>query len=265
MSHLLDIQTALKTALTPDLEGDNERVLVEVMSGLGFTYPPRSATNIRLLSKLLPIETIAKIVASALDCAMPDMALNNLERISSALPGSSLPELCDREDRLRQLLALLGSSPFLTNIICRDPASFEMLFSHSEIDRVRTEPEMVDLLRATLPPDIDFHGLFFFLRRFKYREMLRIAARDLSGLARLEEVTAELSSLAAATLQIAAEVTRSLLVAEHGIPILSDSGEEAELTILGMGKFGGRELNFSSSPAWEHAQRTARSERPAKG
>jgi glutamate-ammonia-ligase adenylyltransferase len=246
VSHLLNIQVALKSALTQDLEGDNERVLVELMSGLGFAYPPRSATNIRLLSELLPIETVAKIAAAALDCAVPDMALNNLERISSALPGSSLPELCDRADRLRQLLALLGSSPFLTNIICRDPASFEMLFNRSEIDLVRTEAEMILALRAGLPPDIDFHGLFPFLRRFKYREMLRIATRDLSGLAELEEVTRELSSLAAASLQIAAEVTRSLLIAEHGVPILSDSGEEAELTILGMGKFGGRELNFSS-------------------
>ncbi len=246
MSHMLDIRAALKAALTPDLEGDNERALVELMSELGFTYPPRSATNIRLLSEQFPIETLTKIAVSALDCAMPDMALNNLERISSALADSSLAKICDREDRLCQLLALLGSSPFLTNIICRDPASFEMLFGRSEIDLVRSEAEMLDLLRAELPPDIDFHGLFHFLRRSKYREMLRIATRDLSGLANLEEVTAELSSLAAATLQIACEVTRTILVAEHGVPILSDTGEEAELTILGMGKFGGRELNFSS-------------------
>src|SRR6185369_5738838 len=38
----------------------------------------------------------------------------------------------------------------------------------------------------------------------------------------------------------------AILVAGHGAPVLSDTGEQAELTILGMGKFGGRELNFSS-------------------
>jgi len=35
-------------------------------------------------------------------------------------------------------------------------------------------------------------------------------------------------------------------VAEHGVPLLKECGQEAELTIFGMGKFGGRELNFSS-------------------
>ncbi|HZV81722.1 MAG TPA: bifunctional [glutamate--ammonia ligase]-adenylyl-L-tyrosine phosphorylase/[glutamate--ammonia-ligase] adenylyltransferase, partial [Geobacteraceae bacterium] len=82
--------------------------------------------------------------------------------------------------------------------------------------------------------------------RFKYREMLRIAARDLSGMASLEEVTLELSALAAASLQVACEESRRLLVGEHGIPLMTECGREAELTIFGMGKFGGRELNFSS-------------------
>jgi glutamate-ammonia-ligase adenylyltransferase len=243
---MLDIRAALQSALLPDLEGDNERILAELLGGLGFAYPPRSATNITLLSVKFPVETLANIAEAALGCAMPDMALNNLERISSAIPAPSLLGVCSSDDRLHQLLALLGSSPFLTNIICRDPAAFEMLFGRSEIDLSRSEEEMLGLMRAELPPDMDYQGLFPFLRRFKYREMLRIAARDLSGLAALEEVTAELSSLAAAALQIATEVTRRLLIAEHGLPILADSGEEAELTILGMGKFGGRELNFSS-------------------
>ena len=88
------------------------------------------------------------------------------------------------------------------------------------------------------------------LRIFKRQEMLRIGGRDLCGLAELEEVTAELSSLAASTLQRAFEVCSLLLQAEYGLPLLDSEcdvpGEEAEFTILGMGKFGGYELNFSS-------------------
>jgi glutamate-ammonia-ligase adenylyltransferase len=105
---------------------------------------------------------------------------------------------------------------------------------------------MLAALRATVPAGVDYPGLFPLLRRFKYREMLRIAARDLGGLATLEEVTRELSALAAAALQVACEESRRLLVAEHGLPLVADSGGEAELTVFGMGKFGGRELNFSS-------------------
>jgi glutamate-ammonia-ligase adenylyltransferase len=246
MNFSIDLKAALQSALTPDLEGDNERALVELFNDLGFAYPPRSATNIRLLADQFPIEAITTITSSALHSAMPDMALNNLERISSVIPREELHIVCSHGVRLAQLLSLLGASPFLTNIICRDPQAFTNLFSLAEIDIVRSEAGMIAALRAQLPQDIDFQGLFPLLRRFKYREMLRIALRDLGGLAPLEEVTAELSALAAASLQIACEVTRKLLISEHGTPLMSECGIEAELTIFGMGKFGGRELNFSS-------------------
>jgi glutamate-ammonia-ligase adenylyltransferase len=242
----MDLPAALRTALTPDLEGDNERSLVEFLGGFGFAYPARSAINIRLLAEAFPLEIIAAVTEAVMHAAMPDMALNNLERISAVVPGAELQAICSNRLRLGQLVALLGSSPFLTNIICRDPAAFSWLFSDLEIDKTRSETEMLLALRAITPPDIDFAALLPLLRRFKYREMLRIATRDLGGLAPLEEVTAELSALAAATLQLACETSRRLLVAEHGLPLLAENGSEAELAVLGMGKFGGRELNFSS-------------------
>ncbi|TFH50541.1 MAG: bifunctional [glutamate--ammonia ligase]-adenylyl-L-tyrosine phosphorylase/[glutamate--ammonia-ligase] adenylyltransferase, partial [Methanothrix sp.] len=246
MNQPMDINAALRSALTPDLEGDNERVLIELFRDLGFAYPQRSATNIRLLAEQFQFEAISTITSAALDSAMPDMALNNLERIASIVPRGGLHNLCADRTRLSQLLALLGASPFLTNIIRRDPDSFTHLFTGAEINIVRNEAGMVAALRTQLPEEIAFKDLFPLLRRFKYREMLRIAARDLGGLASLEEVTAELSALASAALQIACETTRKLLIKEHGIPRMAESGSEVELTIFGMGKFGGRELNFSS-------------------
>ncbi len=246
MSPILDVRAALESALAPDLEGDNERALVELLAGLGFAYPPRSATNMRLLAELLPVDVLTGVTAAALEAAMPDMALNNLERIAGVVPREELVSIMGERRRLSQLLALLGASPFLTNIICRDPLVFAEVFSGGGIDRSRSEEEMLAALRERIPPGIDYPGLFPLLRRFKYREMLRIAARDLGGLAPLEEVTAELSALAAAALQIACEESRRLLVLEHGLPIVRECGSQAELTVFGMGKFGGRELNFSS-------------------
>jgi len=246
MNQVIDIHSALQSALSPDLEGDNERALVELLADIGFAYPPRTATNIRLLAGHFPTAELSGILEEALEAAMPDMALNNLERISSVVPREQLAPLCRDRQRLSQLLALLGASPFLTNIICRDPGAFSEIFIDRAIDNVRGEEEMLAALREKVPAGVDYQGLFPLLRRFKYREMLRIAARDLSGLALLEEVTAELSALAAASLQVACEESRRLLVAEHGLPLLAESGLEAELTVFGMGKFGGRELNFSS-------------------
>ncbi|HZV83275.1 MAG TPA: bifunctional [glutamate--ammonia ligase]-adenylyl-L-tyrosine phosphorylase/[glutamate--ammonia-ligase] adenylyltransferase, partial [Geobacteraceae bacterium] len=181
MSPVIDIRAALESVLAPDLEGDNERTLVELLAGIGFAYPPRSATNIRLLADHFPPAALAAILEAVLGTAMPDMALNNLERISSVIPAEQLAPLCNDGRRMGQLLALLGSSPFLTNIICRDPGSFSEIFVDRAIDFARGEEEMLAALRARVPAGIDYQGLFPLLRRFKYREMLRIAARDLSG------------------------------------------------------------------------------------
>src|SRR5205085_457477 len=64
------------------------------------------------------------------------------------------------------------------------------------------------------------------LRRLRSRVLLRVMARDLAGLAELEEVCAAMTDLA-----------------ELAIPAAL---EEEELMVVGMGKLGGRELNVSS-------------------
>jgi [glutamine synthetase] adenylyltransferase / [glutamine synthetase]-adenylyl-L-tyrosine phosphorylase len=78
---------------------------------------------------------------------------------------------------------------------------------------------------------------------------VRIGSRDL-GSGPLEEVTGELSALAAVSLQRAYEVCERLLRSDGGHPFSTrQSGSlspKPEFTIFGMGKFGGRELNFSS-------------------
>ncbi len=83
------------------------------------------------------------------------------------------------------------------------------------------------------------------LRRWRRREMVRIAWRDLAGWASLEDTLAELSTFADAAIRVAYERARRSLVARYGEP-RSASGEPQPLIVLGMGKLGGRELNFSS-------------------
>ena len=68
------------------------------------------------------------------------------------------------------------------------------------------------------------------LRRWKRRQVARIAARDLLGVSDLREVAGELADLAAACLEVA------LAVAAPQVP----------MSIIGMGKLGGGELNYAS-------------------
>ena len=239
-----ELQSALGCA--PEMDGDQR--LIDCLQARGFGYGPRSATNLRLLARMFSVDGLIAIVLAAMGTPLPDMALNNLERISAVVATEELLAVCGKKTMLGRLLNICGSSPFLTNIICRDPIYFSNLFCRKQIEIGMSEEESLAALRDQVRPDTDYHGLFPLLRRFKFAEILRIASRDLNGLAPLEEVTAELTALAAATLQIAYEVSRRQLEAEHGTPLMqTPQGErEADLTIIGMGKFGGRELNFSS-------------------
>jgi len=87
------------------------------------------------------------------------------------------------------------------------------------------------------------------LRRLKLREVARIAARDLSGLASLSDVMADLSALASVALEGAVRFARRQLSGRYGAPVIeTEEGARREcgFVVLGMGKLGGNELNFSS-------------------
>jgi glutamate-ammonia-ligase adenylyltransferase len=227
---------------------ERRRHLALFLESHGYLYGARSAENILLLQPLFSVETLHRIVVSSLLTPSPDMALNAFERLAGVIPASDMAEVVMRKKRLAQFALLCGSSPFLVNLLYKDPGAFRTLFLENAIDLSRSHDEMLAILRSRVDESTDFTTLMRVLRLFKRSEILRIAARDLNGLAPLEEVTGELSSLAAASLQLAYEVCRRCLAREYGRPLLvgENGPREAEMTVIGMGKFGGNELNFSS-------------------
>ncbi|MGR9051905.1 MAG: bifunctional [glutamate--ammonia ligase]-adenylyl-L-tyrosine phosphorylase/[glutamate--ammonia-ligase] adenylyltransferase, partial [Gammaproteobacteria bacterium] len=83
------------------------------------------------------------------------------------------------------------------------------------------------------------------LRRFRRREMVRIAWRDLAGWAKLQETMSELTALAEFCVQYALDFVHAKAVERRGAPILADGCTQG-LVVLGMGKLGAYELNYSS-------------------
>ena len=243
-----ELSSGLQASLSFDPDVDGDRRLIAFLKKLDFAHPQRSATNLRLLSNVFSPAQLSALFIPILATPDPDMALNNIERIAAVVPLRELLDVCADKVRLSQLLMVCGSSQFLTGILFRDPSFFHNLFIDRQIDLRREEDDMLGALRAQITDVTDYAELLPPLRRFKLQEILRIATRDLTGIAPLEEVTFELSSLAAAALQVACDISRRTLVKEHGLPLVkTENGMiEAELTVLGMGKLGGRELNFSS-------------------
>ncbi|MDT8316666.1 MAG: bifunctional [glutamate--ammonia ligase]-adenylyl-L-tyrosine phosphorylase/[glutamate--ammonia-ligase] adenylyltransferase [bacterium] len=217
---------------------------------LGFKEPEKSLANISILINCGSFnETKEQLIAEAIASPDPDMALNNLERFISALPEGFNKKGLFEKDNLKAVCTLFGGSSFLTNIVIRRPGLLEWLIVQENLSVSSSLGEKTDELRKKLCAVDSMVSLQETLRLFKAREYLRIGLRDLMGLATLVEVMAEISDLASACLQGAYEASSSMLEKEYGIPLYIDEEDvekEADFVILGMGKFGGRELNFSS-------------------
>ena len=113
-------------------------------------------------------------------------------------------------------------------------------------------PEWLQGLNQYQPPqnealcaEIAEFGLDAGLRRYRNRQMLRIIWRDLCGLSTLAETFSDLTTLAEICLQAAINEHSRHLREKYGIP-QNEDGEEQQMIVIGMGKFGGRELNLSS-------------------
>ena len=112
----------------------------------------------------------------------------------------------------------------------------------SRLDRPFGREEMAAWLAE---PVADEEVLKSRLRQLKDRVWVVTAARDLEGLASLEEVTGAFSDLAEVCIQAALDFHARLLAERYGQPKNSD-GSSMELVVIGMGKLGGGELNVSS-------------------
>jgi glutamate-ammonia-ligase adenylyltransferase len=236
--YLLQIVTGKTEAIDPWLE---DSALIDGR---------QATTNLRLLhAELDDLALLEAILCDALASADPDAALNLLERLFSRVDRGQLNGILASAEQRRQLITILGGSQFLANICCRHASQLPGLFSPRGISSAMSEVQMLEQLRDKIPDGTDFDSLQSELRRFKARQILRIGSRDLCGLASLEEVMEELSSLATASLQRASEICELQLQAEYGEPLQDEedgSQNPASMTILGMGKLGGNELNFSS-------------------
>jgi [glutamine synthetase] adenylyltransferase / [glutamine synthetase]-adenylyl-L-tyrosine phosphorylase len=144
------------------------------------------------------------------------------------------------------LPAVCAASDFVAHALARDPALLATFVSTGDLERSLPAGDFtlrVPLLQADGSPG-DAQALAA-LRRWRRREAVRIAWRDLTGWAGLEETLTDLSALADAAIGAALRFSREGLTARFGEP-RSAAGEVQPLVVLGMGKLGGCELNFSS-------------------
>jgi glutamate-ammonia-ligase adenylyltransferase len=217
---------------------------------LGFTDPDRGVANLQRLGE--PGRALLSLVAATAD---PDQALSRLADLTDRVASRSddpaqglalLERLEDDEGTAMRLLAVLGASAALGDHLLRHPEHWQEL-RDPELGSTRPAAFAIraDLLRAVGadPEDhcptagIDDSAAVDALRVEYRRILLRLAARDLAHGVGVDDVAAELSDLAAGTLDAALAVARQRV---------GDAAAGCRLSVIAMGKCGGHELNYVS-------------------
>ncbi len=160
-------------------------------------------------------------------CETAAVDLSNLSTISQTLPHVFL------------------FSDFIAHSCIRDPLLLVDLIGSGDLTRHYAPDRYNQALTSILADVADEASLSQLLRRFRRREMVRIGWRDLSGMADLKQTVRDLSALADSCLEHTRGTLHAWLSAELGVPAAKD-GSAQDLVIIGLGKLGSRELNFSS-------------------
>lgn len=140
-------------------------------------------------------------------------------------------------ERIRRTLA---ASDFAFEVWRRQP----QLLSPAGLERLRSGNDAGARIGALALP-ADEAATLAALRRFRQAEALRLVFRDVNGLDDLSETLAATSVLYEALLGAALGWSERALAARYG-QARNAEGEPQRLVVLGFGKLGGGELNFSS-------------------
>jgi [glutamine synthetase] adenylyltransferase / [glutamine synthetase]-adenylyl-L-tyrosine phosphorylase len=146
-------------------------------------------------------------------------------------------------EKLRaELPRVAAGSEFIGSALIQDPQALEWFGRHEDPAAARGASADYESRASAAPAAAEAQRI---LREWRRREMLRIGWREIAGRAEVRETLHALSDLADGCIRAAAAASRLHLDAVFGRP-RGPNAEEAPLIVLGMGKLGGRELNFSS-------------------
>jgi len=156
--------------------------------------------------------------------------------------GTDYPDCPDFRKKMR---AAFTSSGFIARTLAKSPYIISDLAATEDLTKSYGEDRLPEMVRSTRLAAGNTDELGSALRKLRAREYVRIAWRDINGLADLDETLRDLSLLAEACVDEVCEFIFEELGQKYGYPKRSD-GRIQKLLVLGMGKLGARELNFSS-------------------
>jgi [glutamine synthetase] adenylyltransferase / [glutamine synthetase]-adenylyl-L-tyrosine phosphorylase len=184
--------------------------------------------------------------------AEPQRTMNHLLRYLARIPQPhGVWEAWQQHPQaLASTLTIFAFSSFLSSVLWRHPQFLLWLLDGALWASPPTPAALTEELASLLHDRKDHEAeVTACLRTFTQQHLLRIGARDLNNLADVEGTTADLSALADCVVQAGLDACQRWLQAVYGQPSYSDDAgvqHPCHFCVIGMGKLGGYELNFSS-------------------
>lgn len=190
-------------------------------------------------------------------CLSPEEIMFSLVDIPAKLHDSTSLHLKNLSEKLAQLTLELPNHAQLIDSLPRVFCCSEFValtcIRHPQflLDLVQTGDLFNANVRTHYPAQLaqlninNDAELMTALRLFRNKEMIRIAWRDLADWSTLDETLADLTALAECCIQFTLDYLYEQACARRGTPVLAD-GTAQNMVILGMGKLGAWELNYSS-------------------
>ncbi|MBY5162996.1 bifunctional [glutamine synthetase] adenylyltransferase/[glutamine synthetase]-adenylyl-L-tyrosine phosphorylase [Salsipaludibacter albus] len=175
------------------------------------------------------LAAVADLVDAVARVADPTQALRTLSDLATAQP-EAFAQVRAESSWLGRVAAVAGASRPLGDLLARHPEPLEALADLDPVDATA----VADEVRAALAGRTEDRAAA--VAAVRRRRTADIAARDLTGVATVDEVGVELSALAEGVLS-------GTLDAVHDAV---DGPKAARIAVIGMGKLGGRELNYVS-------------------
>ena len=213
-----------------------------------FRERERARENLVRIGTRAPHELAFALAPLLAESPDPDQALNLFERLAAESSDQLISLLNHSRLLLHYTIALLGHSNWLGETLIHNQDIFYALQREKNPERSFGRDDYRDHFARLRSHSVET-DLCVLLARFKKREYVRIALRDILGMATLAETTAEISALSDVLIEEALREAEARMRNRYGPPQYQDSHSrlvEAEFAVLALGKLGGNELNYSS-------------------
>lgn len=259
-AEIYDVTEVMEGELQWQIDMDDPASSIATLKQIGFKSPEMSRRNLLLMrdggafahptirSKRYFNQMLPSLLKECIKLPDPDLSINNFEKFVDAgrVREGIYSVLSKSEAAVRSLCSLFGTSQFLSNILIQQPELADSLLIAEGINKEKTKESLREEMGKILKSADSYEKSLDELCKFKRGEELRIGLRDILGIVEFSGISSELSNLADVYVEFSLKLTEDELINRYGTPMKDRNGEMSQFAVIGLGKLGGRELNFGS-------------------